>query len=132
MSYLHLIFGILLFVVFAITGRFMRSDFPDKLEMDQALRVLMRSRHIYILFSSLIHLTLGVYMQMRPGVLQRVIQLTGSALLIASSLLLVWAFAVETYGTRAFTDLSRYGIYTALAGVVLHLLGGFGGRKPSV
>jgi len=71
-------------------------------------------------------------MQMRPGVLQRVIQLTGSALLIASSLLLVWAFAVETYGTRAFTDLSRYGIYTALAGVVLHLLGGFGGRKPSV
>ena len=30
MRYVHLIFGILMFVVFTITGRYMRADFPDK------------------------------------------------------------------------------------------------------
>jgi hypothetical protein len=52
--------------------------------------------------------------------------------LTASSLLLVWAFVVETYETRAFSDISRYGIYAALAGLGLHLIGGLGGRKPAM
>ena len=30
MRYVHLIFGILMFVVFTITGRYMRADFPEK------------------------------------------------------------------------------------------------------
>ena len=131
MSYFHLIFGILLFIVFTITGRFMRADFPDKQEIDQAFRILMRSRHIYILFSALIHLALGIYLQMRPLAWQKVIQITGSVVLTASSVLLVWAFVVETYETHGFTTISRYGIYTSLAGVILHLLGGISGRKSS-
>jgi hypothetical protein len=131
MSYFHLIFGILLFIVFTITGRFMRADFPDKQEIDQAFRMLMRSRHIYILFSALIHLSLGIYLQMRPLIWQRAIQITGSTVLTASSILLVWAFVVETYYTHGFTTISRYGIYSSLAGIVLHLIGGFGGRKPT-
>lgn len=61
MSYLHLIFGISTFVIFLITGRFMRTDFPDKAVIPQEFRMLMRSRHIYILLSSLIHILLGLY-----------------------------------------------------------------------
>jgi hypothetical protein len=132
MSYFHLIFGILLFIVFTITGRFMRSDFPDKQEIDQAFRILMRSRHIYILFSALIHLALGIYLQMRPLVWQKAVQITGSAVLTISSVLLVWAFFVETYETHGFSTISRYGIYASLAGIVLHLIGGISGREYSV
>jgi hypothetical protein len=124
MSYFHLVFGLLLFVVFTITGRYMRLDFPEKHEMDQALRILMRSRHIYILLSSLIHMALGIYMTLRPHPAQRALQLTGSAALVLASLLLIYAFAVETYQLQGFSDYSRYGIYLSLAGVVLHLLGG--------
>jgi hypothetical protein len=131
MSYFHLIFGILLFIVFTITGRFMRADFPDKQEIDQAFRLLMRSRHIYILFSALIHLALGIYLQIRPFIWQKVIQITGSAVLTASSILLIWAFVVETYEVLGFTAISRYGIYASLAGIVLHLIGGFNGRRNS-
>ena len=124
MSWCHLIFGLILFVVFVTTGKFMRIDFPDKESMDQTLRILARSRHIYILFSALIHLVLGSYLTMSTDMRFKLLQYAGSGLLIVSSVLLVWAFIVETYTLQHFSDLSRNGIYTALAGVGLHLLGG--------
>ena len=124
MSYVHLIFGLLLFVTFTITGRYMRADFPDKGEIDQAFRILMRSRHIYILFSSLIHIGLGVYLQIRPQVWRKTLQYIGSAMLFISSFLLVRAFVVETYELHGFSNLSRYGLYASLAGVIFHFFGG--------
>jgi hypothetical protein len=124
MSYFHLIFGLLLFVVFTITGRYMRLDFPDKDSIDQTLRILMRSRHIYILLSSLIHISLGIYLQLRPRTLQKALQITGSIVLVLSSVLLFWAFVVETYYLRDYSSYSRNGLYLALAGVALHLIGG--------
>ena len=128
MRWAHLIFGFVLFIVFTQTGEYMRADFPDKEAISQELRILMRSRHIYILFSALIHLALGAYLQMRPGVARKLLEYSGSAVLFASSILLVWAFFVETYSFQHFSDISRYGIYTSVAGVGLHLLGGIRGR----
>ena len=107
MSYVHLVFGLLLFVVFTITGRYMRADFPDKGEIDQAFRILMRSRHIYILFSSLIHIGLGVYLQIRSQAWRKALQYTGSAMLFLSSNILVRAFTVETYELHGFSNISR-------------------------
>src|SRR5688572_25214468 len=121
MSWFHLIFGIVLFFVFTTTGSYMRSDFPDKDAIPQELRLLMRSRHIYILFSALIHMVLGVYLRISPDRRIKVLQYAGSALLVVSSAFLVWAFVTETYSLQHFSDLSRNGIYISLAGVVLHL-----------
>ena len=124
MSWFHLIFGLALFIVFTITGRYMRADFPDKSEIDQTLRILMRSRHIYILLSSLVHIALGIYVQMRPQAIRKVLQLSGSAILVVASLLLVYAFFIETYQLRGYSNYSRWGVYLSLAGVGFHLLGG--------
>src|SRR5690349_6421776 len=88
---LHLIFGIVLFVVFLATGRFMRVDFPEKDAIPQEFRMLMRSRHIYILFSSLMHILLGLYLQIQPQAWRKYLQISGSLLLIVSSVLFVWA-----------------------------------------
>ena len=129
MRYVHLIFGILLFVVFTITGRYMRADFPDKDAIAPEFRILMRSRHIYILFSALIHIGLGLYLQLRPLIVQKILQISGSAVLVYSSVMLVWAFAVETYQLQHFSNLSRSGIYASLAGIGLHLIGGLGKRS---
>ena len=126
MARLHLIFGLLLFVVFLITGQYMRADFPDKEAMDQYLRLLMRSRHIYILFSALIHIALGVYFAPRTATGRRSVQYAGSALLLLSSGLLVAAFIQETYAYAAYSDLSRFGIYTSLAGIGVHLIATLG------
>ena len=118
-----------MFIVFVTTGKFMRIDFPDKDAIPQELRLLMRSRHIYILFSALIHLALGVYLQIRPQVWRKVLQLGGSVVLVLSSVLLVWAFVVETYSYQHFSDLSRNGIYLSLTGIRLHLIGGVSRQK---
>jgi len=125
MKRLHLIFGLLIFVAFVITGRYMRLDFPDKDAISPDLRVLMRSRHIYILFSSLVHLSLGIYLQIREPLWQKITQYGGSAVLFVTSALLIWAFVTETYSTHTFSALSRYGIIFSLVGVGLHLIGGF-------
>ncbi|MEQ1763144.1 MAG: hypothetical protein ABL984_08370 [Pyrinomonadaceae bacterium] len=122
MSRVHLVFGLLLFVVFLVTGQYMRADFPDKEAIDQTLRVLMRSRHIYILFSAMIHIGLGLYFTSRFETWRKALQYAGSAVLMASSILLVIAFVQETYEFGAFSELSRYGIYTSLAGIGLHLI----------
>jgi hypothetical protein len=129
MRYVHLIFGILMFAVFTITGRYMRADFPEKDAIPPEFRILMRSRHIYILFSALIHIGLGLYMQLRPLIVQKILQISGSAVLVYSSVTLVWAFAVETYQLQHFSNLSRSGIYASLAGIGLHLIGGLGKRS---
>lgn len=131
MAYLHLIFGVLLFIVFAVTGRFMRWDFPDKEIIPPELRILMRSRHIYILFSALIHLALGIYLQISQTAWRKVLQMFGSILLISASGLLIWGFISETYHTKTFSDISRFGIYLSLAGVAFHLIGGFLMQKPA-
>lgn len=129
MAYLHLIFGIVLFVIFAITGKFMRVDFPDKEIIPQDLRLLMRSRHIYILLSSLIHIVLGVYLQIHATIWRKILQIFASFLLILGSVLFVWAFIYETYQTQHFSELSRFALYATLAGTVFHLIGGFKLKK---
>ena len=129
MSWFHLIFGLLAFIVFAVTGKYMRVDFPDKDIIPQDLRLLMRSRHIYILFSALIHLMLGVYLRMSPRMWRRIFQYGGSLTLVVSTVLLVWAWRVETYELQLFSDLSREGIYLSLAGIGLHLIGGLGQNR---
>jgi hypothetical protein len=130
MRRVHLILGILLFVVFLTTGQFMRANFPDKDIIPQELRLLMRSRHIYILYCAFLHILLGVYLQIRLGGWQKLVQYAGSAVLILSGALLVWAFIAETYTYAHFSEISRFGIYTSLAGVGLHLIGGLGARTP--
>jgi hypothetical protein len=125
MAYLHLVFGILLFITFLVTGKFMRWDFPDKDAIAPEFRILMRSRHIYILLSSLIHIVLGVYLRIHTEAWRKIAQLFASFLLIAGSVLLVWAFVYETYTTRHYSNLSRYALYVTLAGTILHLFGGY-------
>src|SRR5215203_1975589 len=125
MSYLHLVFGIILFVIFLVTGKFMRWDFPDKEIIPPDFRILMRSRHIYILLSSLIHIILGVYLQIHVEAWRRILQIFASVLLIAGSVLFVWAFIYETYTTQHFSDLSRFALYVTLWGTIVHLLGGY-------
>lgn len=124
MRRLHLILGIILFVIFLITGQFMGADFPDKDVIGQDLRLLMRSRHIYILYCAFLHILLGLYLQVAPGGWRKLLQYAGSLALIISGVLLTWAFVSETYIYAGFSQISRFGIYTSLSGVGLHAIAG--------
>jgi hypothetical protein len=129
MRYAHLIFGIVVFITFLVTGRLMRWDFPDKDAIPQDFRILMRSRHIYILLAALIHLVLGVYLKIHKETLQKYVQYFASALLFAGTILLVYAFFYETYTAHGFSQFSRNGLYLSLAGTIFHLLGGLKAKE---
>lgn len=129
MARFHFIFGMLVFVIFMITGQFMRLDFPDKGAIPQELRLLMRSRHIYILFSGLIHLALGLYLTLPAAAWRWRLQSSGSLVLVASTVLLIWGFVAETYFFSQFSEISRFGIYLSLAGVALHALAMLGTKS---
>ena len=125
----HLIFGLIVFVVFLVTGKFMRVDFPDKETIPQDLRMLMRSRHIYILLAGLLHVLLGIYLRIQPQAWRKSLQIFGSTLLFAGTATLVWAFVYETYRAKTFSEASRAGLYLTLAGTIFHLFGGFRRRE---
>jgi hypothetical protein len=125
MSYVHLIFGIVVFVIFLVTGKLMRVDFPDKEIISQDFRLLMRSRHIYILLSSFVHIVLGVYLRIHKESWRKYVQIFASVLLFAGTILLIWAFFYETYTIRSFSEISRWGLYLSLGGTIFHFFGGF-------
>ena len=131
MRWFHLGLGVLLFVIFCITGKMMRIDFPDKDLISPDLRVLIRSRHIYILFNSLIWLLLGTYYRPNPRQISLAMQRAGSLLLFMSAGLLLYGWWVESYQLAHFSDISRWGIYLSLAGVGFHLVGGILNERPA-
>jgi hypothetical protein len=65
MKRFHLIFGLLLVIVFLLTGQYMDHFHQHLQSMPDGPRMLYRSRHIYILLSGLIHLGIGAYFRYR-------------------------------------------------------------------
>lgn len=129
MRILHFVFAVVMLIAFAVTGHFMRHDFPDKGAISPELRILMRSRHIYILLSALIHLALGVYLTIDDKKWRGFFQITGSVILAGGSVMFVYAFWRESYVVGSFSDHSRFAIYATLAGSALHLIGGLRLRR---
>ncbi|HYP53873.1 MAG TPA: hypothetical protein VEQ42_10060 [Pyrinomonadaceae bacterium] len=128
----HLIFGALLFVAFLLTGQYM-DIYHNHLEgADYGRRMLMRSRHIYILLAALLNLGLGAYLTPRRPAWRGALQHTGSALIFAASVLLVAAFFYEPRWPALYTPLSRLGLYAILAGTLFHVFGGAGRRAELV
>ena len=122
MRNLHLAVGVLAVIAFLITGQFMRHHAPPMVAMSDSARLMFRSRHIYILGSALVNLVLGVYFQRHTGGWRRVVQAIGSAFLIASPVLLLWAFTAEPgRGFREEMPWSHAGLYSLFAGSIAHL-----------
>jgi|SRR5580658_5533595 hypothetical protein len=125
MRRLHLAVGIITVVVFLITGQFMRYHAPPMAALNDSARLMFRSRHIYILAAGLVNLVLGVYLRRQAQGWRRIVQAAGSALLIASPVLLVAAFTVEPL--RGFHEEMRWstaGLYTLFLGSLAHLVCG--------
>jgi hypothetical protein len=129
MRRLHLWFGLLAVAAFLLTGQFMHHHQPPVATMADSIRLLYRSRHIYILASGLVNLMLGLYLQPRPAGWRLKAQIIGSALLTVSPLLLIWAFGAEpARGLQPEMWRSHAGLYALFGGCMLHLASGIGQR----
>jgi hypothetical protein len=126
MKRLHLVIGLIGIVAFLGTGVSMRLHQPGLGEMDGVTRMLYRSRHIYLLLSSLLNLALGTYYQASGRTWRRLFQSLGSCLILAAPPLLLAAFVREPHGSDLNPTFTSPTIIGVLVGMLLHAVGGAG------
>jgi hypothetical protein len=79
MRRLHLVMGLLAVLAFLASGQYMDLGHDHLRGLDDGTRLLFRSTHIYLLFTALLNLALGLYLvESAPG-WRRWIQRLGSA-----------------------------------------------------
>ena len=115
----HLIVGLILLVIFPLTGAYLRYRIPHLMQESDRFRFSMRGNHVYILLSGLIHLSLGAYLRRIQVNWLSKLQAIGSILLTGSSIIVLAAFFLEpkTALSRPYTSLA---MFIALAGMLLH------------
>jgi hypothetical protein len=124
MKRFHLIFGLVLLVVFLLTGQYMDRFHEHLRYMPDGPRMLYRTRHIFILLSGLLHLGIGSYFSYRAEKWRRVLQILGSLLLTIAPVLFTIGFFYEPNLQGLYAPLSKRGIIMIAVGALLHVLSG--------
>ena len=119
----HLFVGIGAFYAFGRSGQFMDQQLDHLVGMPDGPRALYRSGHIYLLFTALIHLLLGIYLVPSASFLGRSAQFAGSAFLFSALWLFITGFYVETPLGLVERPSVRAAIKFSLNGVFFHGLG---------
>ncbi len=106
--------------VFLLTGYHMRFHIHHLMEANDRLRFSLRGNHIYILLLGLLNLSLGAYLRISQTVWRAYLQLVGSLMILAATMLVIFAFFFENKESleRPFTLIT---IILALTGTVLHV-----------
>jgi hypothetical protein len=120
MRRLHLVVGVAGVVAFLLQGQYMDRWLGHLEGMDHLPRMLYRSGHIYLLFSALLNVVLGLYGS--DGHTSSRSATVGSALILIAPILLLLGFFTEAARTDLERPFSRLAIYASFAGVILHAL----------
>jgi hypothetical protein len=123
----HAVLGVVLLATFLLTGQYMDRIHAHLDGMADGPRLLYRSRHIYVLMSALLNITLAAYLVPSKSRLPARLQLAGSTVVAAASLAMVVAFfydAPHANFERLNLWWSRGAIYGLVAGVLLHAAAG--------
>src|ERR1041385_6625634 len=124
MKRFHLIFGLVMLVVFLLAGQYMDRVHEHLRNMADGPRMLYRTRHIFILFSGLLHLGIGTYFRYGLDPRRRILQIVGSVLATVASVLFIIAFFYEPHLTHLYAPLSKAGVIMTAIGTLLHALSG--------
>jgi hypothetical protein len=124
MRRIHLVFGLVALVAFAATGMVMRTHTPRLRVLGDDVRLMYRSRHIYLMASGMANVLLGAYLVPSRSAWRRGLQRAGSILFLGAPLLLLAAFFGETErGLQGSLWRSSFGLFALLGGTVLHFFG---------
>ena len=117
----HRFVGLAAVIVFVGTGAYMHFRYNHLRGMTDATRLLFRSTHIYLFFTGLLNLALGLYFSPARDPWARRLQLLGSVLILAAPLLELAAFLREPLLGGLQRPFTKPAVYAALAGMLLHL-----------
>jgi DMSO reductase anchor subunit len=117
----HLWMGLVALVVFLATGQYMDRWHDHLRTMEVTPRMLFRSNHIYLMWSGLLNLLLGLYFQPCRSRWMMWLQSLGSILILAGPLLLTWAFFSEAWlPVGLLRPYAKPAIYIAFGGTLVH------------
>ena len=97
-------------------------EYVHNRQLPDGMRMLYRSRHIYLLLAGLLNLVIGIYFnQWRPG-WRRKLQIVGSLLVVLAPCLLLAGFFYEPNKGPEQTILAPLGIFAVALGTLCHLI----------
>jgi hypothetical protein len=132
MKRFHLIFGLIVLVVFLLTGQYMDRFHEHLRHTADGPRMLYRTRHIFILMSGLLHLGIGSYFGYRVQTWRRALQILGSALITIAPILFTIGFFYEPYLQGLHAPLSKIGVIIMAVGALLHVVSGAKEDNPQI
>lgn len=120
---LYLSIGLSSLFFFIWTGKYLRSTYQDKQNLEMGFRIMLRSRHIFIFLMSLIEVGIGVYIFQSSKKLFLSIQWIATGLLFLGHMLFIYAFFYEVeikYIPK--TPILHFATYIVLTSLILHSL----------
>ena len=121
MRKLHLFVGLAGLAAFLGTGIYLASAAPEHYRRAEALRFIYRANHVYVLLSSLVNLVLGIYLVPLAAGWRSLSSKIGSYLLLASPLILLLAFVLETSKVTPERPVTTVGVVLLLLGTLAQL-----------
>ena len=126
---IHLVVGLVGVTLFLLSGQYMQHALGKLVGMEAGQRMLIRSAHVYLLWSSLLNLMLGCYLQRVQRGFLRVGQSLASIALILGPALFCFAFFYEPYLQGLARPFAGAAIYAAFGGCIMHALIAMVARK---
>jgi len=127
----HLVVGAIAVVAFLITGMLMNSHRPPVMQMDWDQRLLFNSRHIYLMAAGLVNIALGVHYRLPASRVRQAAAILGTLLVMASAVMLFFAFFAEPMAGRSPGPLSGYALFALFGGVLAYALASLGPRPAA-
>lgn len=124
---IHLIVGGLTVITFLLTGLYMRKNFPEIYGDNQAMRMMFRGSHIYILLVGLLNIGLGSYLVASSERWNKIAQLSGSVLVLAATGMLIYAFFHEPFLSGIHRPVTFKAVIMLVLGMIAHLTGSIKG-----
>ena len=119
MQRVHLIYGVILLVLFLFSGYFMLKSFPEIYGTSPEIRMMFRANHIYILFAALINLLLAISTVNTAGRFRETAERFSSIFILTGGILLVTAFFIEPASSAWNRPLTFSGILLHLTGIIV-------------
>lgn len=91
----HLLFGICGVIAFLATGVYMKLSFPAAYVGNEVAHMMFRANHIYLLFSALLNVVLGLYLTAPVQRFASLLQTVASLLLLLCTVIFFAAFWLE-------------------------------------
>lgn len=108
-------------LVFILSGQYMQWFYQHLSGMPDGPRLLYRTAHIYLAWSSLLNLLLGCYGQFAAGRITRTAQVLSSLGVMAGVPLLAASFLRESNAVDLSRPMAAFAVYFSVAGVLVHV-----------